>query len=512
MFSRPDFLLVEEDPFLARKLSGALQSLDTFCVAAANSRQGRMHLGIHGEHLKMATIALSNSDDQRLPLIAEFRKNYPQLPLLVICSQEQLSQAVRFRSGNTDYIVKPFDTEQFLSTCQRMLQGNTALGGPDLSSAAATEVAMAREAPVITAPGVNFAKAGTFSSPVLVGGSREMAETLIHLEKANAQSRPVLIIGESGTGKQSISCWLHHNGHTRQGPLVTVDCAQGPEELYATLFGSSQTTPHNQGCLDLAANGTLLLENLDCAPPHVQAALLTYLETGSFRPEGTITPHHVQLRLLASTDADLAELVALGTFRQDLYFRLSEFPVRLPPLRLRKEDIPALSIQFLRRLDRPELAGFSDDCWPPLQEHDWPGNVAELRETVEQAAALCARGVILPQHLPALLTAGNNPLLRSLRTDLSLALTAWLDERIKCRPATYDSMLQELEGELLRNLLNRYKRKPTLLAEALNMNRNTLRKKLEINGLNKRQNRRSRPAAAELTSPDDQDTLLAKVS
>jgi DNA-binding NtrC family response regulator len=191
---------------------------------------------------------------------------------------------------------------------------------------------------------------------------------------------------------------------------------------------------------------------------------------------------HVDLRIIAATNQDLGPAVAEKRFREDLLYRLRVLEVRLPALRERLSDLPALCSYLLAQIARDRRLALSPEALNLLMLHSWPGNVRELRNALEHAAAVCAGPVILPQHLPTELRQSAGQGTASPGSGLPAALVLWLDSRLR-DGLNYDAIHDELEAQLLSALLPRYENKPTLLARALDMNRATLRRKLRASGL-----------------------------
>jgi DNA-binding NtrC family response regulator len=234
----------------------------------------------------------------------------------------------------------------------------------------------------------------------LIGRSRVMLELYKQIGRAAAADATVLITGESGTGKELVARAIHHHGKRRDGPFVALNCAAIPAELLESeLFGHERgaftgATARRPGKFELAHGGTLLLDEVgDMAPP-LQAKLLRVLQTREVTPLGGSEPRTFDVRVIASTNADLEGRVARGSFREDLYYRLNVCRIQVPPLRERGDDVLLLAETFLaresRRLARP-LDGFAPDAERKLLDHSWPGNVRELENAIAQAC-LRARG------------------------------------------------------------------------------------------------------------------------
>ena len=234
----------------------------------------------------------------------------------------------------------------------------------------------------------------------VVAVSGAMRELLtIGLRLADARSA-VLVQGESGTGKDLMAHWIHYKGARRDGPFIKIHCPSIPEDLLESeLFGHEKgaftdASQAKAGKIELAAGGTLYFDQVQDLSPPLQAKLLRVVEERRFERLGGTRTLDVDVRFVSSSRGELSQAVEKGTFRDDLYHRLSVVPLTLPPLRERREDVPALAEHFLareRERKTTAAAGFDDDAAAALKGYQWPGNVRELRSVVERAA-LYARG------------------------------------------------------------------------------------------------------------------------
>jgi len=269
-----------------------------------------------------------------------------------------------------------------------------------------------------------------------IGKSRTIAAILDDVRKLqNAGATSVLILGESGTGKELIARAIHFGSARAKGTFIPVNCSTIPRELAeSTLFGHVRGafTGANQsrkGHFELASGGTLFLDELGDMPLELQPKLLRVLEEGCFTPLGGTAEKQVDVRILAATNQDLPQNIAAGKFRDDLYFRLARFPVTVPPLRERKEDIPLLVEHFLRTfgaemgIEHPQI---SVEALESLQAYHFPGNVRELKNIIEHALILSGREQILPEHLhfvpftPPSITKSSFPVSEEQRMDENL--------------------------------------------------------------------------------------------
>ena len=243
----------------------------------------------------------------------------------------------------------------------------------------------------------------------MVGDSPAMREIFHMVQQAAPTKATILITGESGSGKELAARAIHQLSPRRGGPFFAVNCAAMPETLMESeLFGHEKgaftgAVEKRAGCFELACGGTILLDEIGDMPMNTQAKLLRVIEERRVRRLGSPRETELDVRILASTNQDLREAIAKGTFREDLYFRLAVFEVHLPPLRERKQDIPRLAGEMLVELNRKHDCRITDVS-PEVEEifaaHDWPGNVRELRNVLERAAILTGEGTITTAHLP----------------------------------------------------------------------------------------------------------------
>jgi len=236
-----------------------------------------------------------------------------------------------------------------------------------------------------------------------VGRSRAFSAMLELIQRGARSDVPILLLGESGTGKELAAQAIHDASPRRKASFVPVECSGLGEALFESeLFGHARgsfTGAHvrKPGLVEAAAGGTLFLDEIGDVPPSLQVKLLRVLESGMFRPVGDIEARSADFRLVCATHRDLDSMVADGSFRRDLYFRINTFPIALPPLRERREDIPILCDTMLAQSGKH----LSDAALRLLQEHDFPGNIRELRNIVERAILLTDGPQIEADHLPS---------------------------------------------------------------------------------------------------------------
>jgi DNA-binding NtrC family response regulator len=243
----------------------------------------------------------------------------------------------------------------------------------------------------------------------LIGESACMQEVFAIVQQAAPAKATILITGESGTGKEIVARAIHQISPRRAGPFFAVNCAAMPESLIESeLFGHEKgaftgAVERRAGCFELARGGTLLLDEIGDMPVGTQAKLLRILEEGRVRRLGSPREIELDVRVLASTNKNLREVIAKGTFREDLFFRVNVFEIHLPPLRERKDDIPLLARELLAALNRKHecrVTEVSPEVLAIFGRYDWPGNVRELRNLLERAVILAGSGPVMPTHLP----------------------------------------------------------------------------------------------------------------
>lgn len=257
-----------------------------------------------------------------------------------------------------------------------------------------------------TTPTINASHA----ADAMLGSSAAMADVFTLLERVADTDMSVLLIGESGTGKELASQRIHQLSALHDKPYITVNCGAIPSELMESeLFGHVKGSftgaeRNHEGYFEQANGGTLFLDEITEMPIELQVKLLRVLETGQVRPIGASDTKQIQFRIIAATNRDPEEAVTQGFLRQDIFYRIAQFPITLPPLRARPEDIPYLAEHFLELLNERYQSNkqFSKLIIPQLQQHDWPGNVRELRHAIERAHVL-ADHIIFPTDLPAVM-------------------------------------------------------------------------------------------------------------
>src|SRR5215469_627501 len=413
-------------------------------------------------------------DENVFDVLPRIRKQRPKLPVIVMSAQNTLLTAVNAAEiGAFDYIPKPFDLDDMTTTARR------ALARPaDVEAARAQARAMRDE------------------RLPLIGRSAPMQEVYRTIARLMGADLTVLILGESGTGKDLVARALHDLGRRRDGRFVVINLAAVPRErVEAELFGRGND---EVGKLVEADGGTLFLDEIGDMPLDAQTRLLRVFD-GADPAINPRTGRKPSVRVIAAANRDLRSLVREGLFREDLYFRLNVAPVRLPPLRERTEDIPDLARAFLLRANREGLPAKTIDAGAieRLKAHSWPGNVRELENLVRRICALYAEELITARIVERELseqttapTEGDGPVTLSTLVERHLA-SYFADQPDGVPPAgLYDRVLEDVERPLIQLTLAATRGNQVRAAEVLGLNRNTLRKKIQELGVTPARGRR----------------------
>src|SRR6184192_798667 len=328
-------------------------------------------------------------DENGLDLIPRIKKLRPELRVIVMSAQSTLLTAVKATErGAFEYLPKPFDPRELVSLVERAL------------SAPASAPAPNSEEPDEQLP--------------LIGRSPAMQEIYRAIARLMGTDLTVMITGESGTGKELVARALHDFGKRRSAPFVVINMAAIPRELIESeLFGHEKgaftgATARNMGRFEQAKGGTLFLDEIGDMPPEAQTRLLRVLQEGEYTAVGGRVPIRANVRIIAATHRDLSQLIRQGQFREDLFYRLNVAPIRLPPLRERSSDIPALVRHFAAIAAREGLPVkiLDEAAMERMRRYRWPGNVRELENLVRRLAALYSQEVIGTDIIEAELAEG----------------------------------------------------------------------------------------------------------
>ncbi|HYB95853.1 MAG TPA: sigma-54 dependent transcriptional regulator [Vicinamibacterales bacterium] len=383
--SAPTILLVEDKDSLRAMLKLALESQGHCVIEARDQPEAVAALRDHQPALVLSDLRLPIGDG--MGVLRAVKDQDSELPVIVMTAHGSIQDAVAaMKQGALDFLAKPVDPDHLLLLVSRALEQRRLLGEYRLLK----EEAAARR-----------------GGPSIIGDSPALRQVMTAIERAAATDTTVLLEGESGTGKELCARALHNASARSSGPFVAINCAAIPENLLeAELFGFERgaftgATQRKIGKFEMAQRGTIFLDEIGEMALGLQAKMLRAIETKRIERLGGNCSIQVDVRIVAATNRLLRQQVAARHFREDLYFRLSVFPVTIPPLRERREDIPKLAHHFVERVSRDvgKRLTLSPEALAMLVEHSWPGNVRELQNAIERAVILSEGERLLPRHL-----------------------------------------------------------------------------------------------------------------
>jgi two-component system nitrogen regulation response regulator GlnG len=452
-------LLVEDDASIALVITAALEA-EGFEVVHCDSIAERDRLLAERRFAALVTDVML-TDGDGIATIDRVRAADPQLPVIILSAQNTLDTAVRATdTGAFEYFPKPFDIDELARTVRQAV-GNNA-GRADIEE--------------------DDAPAGL----PLVGRSAPMQAVYRMITRVLRNDLTVLVLGESGTGKELVAEAIHQLGQRRAGPFVAVNTAAIPGELIESeLFGHEKgaftgAVARHIGKFEQANGGTLFLDEIGDMPMQAQTRLLRALQSGTIRRVGGRDEIQVDVRIIAATNRDLEPMIAAGSFREDLYYRLNVVPITLPPLRERADDIPALARHFLaiaaqEGLPRRQLG---DDAAAVLSRQPWRGNVRELRNFVFRLALLSREELVDVAAVGPLLAEQPRAAPGGEAHGLPAAVASWLAANRPSPGNVYDAALAAFERPLFEAVLRETAGNQLRAAQVLGINRNTLRKRL----------------------------------
>ena len=457
-------LVVDDDAAVCWALEQALKSNSYAVTIAADAAAAKRALRRIKVDVVLSDIRMPGQSG--LELLAELRSEYPSLPVVVMTAHGTMETAIEaVQRGAFDYLPKPIDLDRTLEILKR------ALGENQLAAAAQPSTPESQTA--------------------IIGSTPAMQEVYRRIAAASATDMGVLITGASGSGKELVARALHRHSKRREAPFIAVNCGALPEGLVESeLFGHesgafTDAKVRKLGRVEAANGGTLFLDEVGELPPPAQVKLLRFLEDQRFTRVGGNEDIQVDVRVIAATNRDLAAQVAAGAFRADLGYRLRVVTITLPPLVERLDDLPALVRHLLARTAARigRAVAITDEAMDMFRRYRWPGNIRELKHTVEEAAVLATGGIISPEHLSISIAPSdastNNAGLRSAVTNATARLIS------QCPGEVWKRMQDDVEDPLIREVLARTAGNQLKAAEMLGINRITLKKRMDELGIGK---------------------------
>jgi len=379
-------LVVDDEPAIRAQLEESLQEAGYQTMGAGDGAAAAELALEHAFDLCLSDIRMPNLGG--IELLERLRATSPETMFMLMTAFGGLDTAVEaLRLGAVDYLLKPFRHDELVAKVRRLAEHRA-----------------------LTLENRNLRRSVESHEPSgLVGTGPAMSRVLATVDRVASLPSHVLITGESGTGKDLVARAVHSRGSRAKSPFVPINCAAIPEALLESeLFGHVRgaftgAVDHKEGLLRTAGDGTIFLDELGDMPLAIQAKLLRAIESREIQPVGSTRRVEIGARVVAATHRDLRALVDSGRFRGDLYYRLAVIDIHVPPLRERREDIPALAHHFVEKYARElarEVRGIEREALALLVGHEWKGNVRELSNAVERAVIFCAGERIVPSDLP----------------------------------------------------------------------------------------------------------------
>ena len=478
-------LIADDEPVQRRLLESHLNKMGYRALTATDGEEAIAVMeGDRGSEIKAVVLDLVMPGLDGMGTLGKMRELGLQHPVVVQTAQAGIDTVVSaMRAGATDFCVKPVSFERLKISIANAMKLD------------AMEDAVRK---------VERSSSGIFNFDDMIATSPAMEQALKLGERAAASTIPVLIEGESGTGKEVLARAIHGAGDRRGKPLVTVNCGALPENLAESiLFGHEKgsftgATSSHVGKFKEADGGTLFLDEVGELSPEIQVKLLRAIQEGEIDPVGSKKTVRTDFRLISATNRDMIDLVTSGPFREDLFYRLNVFPVRLPSLKKRREDIAALAQHFTAKLcleqGRRNITGIRADALAMLDAYDWPGNIRQLENTIFRAVVLCDGDELTIGEFPQIAQATGTEI-PALQVVSSENGRMKLGQTPPLAPQDFRTMLpmlgnndkpralDDIEADMIRFAIRYHKSRMTSVARSLGIGRSTLYRKLKEYGI-----------------------------
>lgn len=386
MINRGSILIIDDQEIIRTSCARILRPEGYGVKTAKSGAEGLQALDSSSFDLVVTDLKMPDIDG--IEVLVRIREKWPDTEVIIMTGYGTVQTAVRaMKAGVFDYIEKPFSPEDFLALVKRAMEKK---GLP------------AQNREIVPSH---------YELGNIVGVSQAMQRVFQLIAKVAATGSTVLVTGESGTGKELVAKAIHFNSPRKDQPFIIVDCNAIPETLIESeLFGHARGAftgafEKKKGLLEMAAGGTIFFDEIGNLGLSTQAKLLRVLQEKEFRPIGEKKTVQADIRFVSATNKDLKEMTKEGTFREDFFYRLNIFPIHIPPLRERREDIPALADHFLKKYSREigkEVTHISAEAMRMLFTYDWPGNARQLENTIQRAIIMCPGKTLLPEHFSSL--------------------------------------------------------------------------------------------------------------
>lgn len=447
-------LVVEDKGALQQMLLATLAEEGYDVDVASDGQEGINKAREKRYDLVLTDLKLPGADGMKV--LSEVKEADPEASVIVMTAYGTVESAVQaMKIGAFDFLTKPFDTDRLSLLIKRALENRRLM---------AENILLREEL------------AQNLGLTEIIGKSSKMREATDLVQKVAVSDTSVLLLGDSGTGKELFARAIHYLSPRKNGPFMPINCAAIPRDLLENeLFGSERgaftsSTARKMGKFEIADRGSVFLDEISDMEVSLQAKLLRVLQEKKFERLGGTKTIDVNVRVIAATNINLMEAIRKRTFREDLYYRLSVFPITIPPLRDRREDIPALADYFIEQFCTEMNKGkkrLSVDSLALMDKYHWPGNVRELENTIERAILLCEAKTITPEHL-------------------AIRLATIADIRIREGAGLKEVAAQaqaEAEKSMIKRVLSQSRGNKKKAAEILKIDYTTLFEKLKKYGL-----------------------------
>ncbi len=472
-------LIVDDDPTQRRILQAVIEKSGFSTLQAADGDSAlEIALSTDGKTIDLMLLDLVMPGRSGMETLEELTRRNPELPVIVLTSKGSIDAVVAaMQAGARDFLVKPASRERIVVSLRNALEMKTLAG----------EVTRLQKS-----------KTGDLTFDDLVGNASSMRSVVAMGERGAKANIPILITGESGVGKEVVARAIQGTSGRAGRPFITVNCGAIPENLVESiLFGHEKgsftgANAKHLGKFQEANTGTLFLDEIGELPLDMQVKLLRVLQEGEVDPIGSKRPLKVDVRIISATNRDLAQAVKEKAFREDLYYRLNVFPIEIPALRDRREDIPALLEHFIKRVnaqERRSVRGVDGAALEMLKNYDWPGNVRQLENAVFRAVILSDGHILTSQDFPQIsglspsvpapeiagLADANAP--NAEKTDNDGQTDQFLDRNGHLRS------LEAIERDLIQFAIETYSGHMSEVARRLGIGRSTLYRKVREHAL-----------------------------
>jgi len=465
-------LIVDDDPTQRRILQAVVEKSGFSTLQAADGDAAlNMALAKDGQTIDLILLDLVMPGRDGMETLAELQKNRCETPVIVLTGTGSIDAVVAaMQAGARDFLVKPAAPERIIVSLRNALEINTLVN----------EVTRLKKE-----------TSGELTFDDLIGNASSMRSVVAMGERGAKANIPILITGESGVGKEVVARAIQGASERSGGPFITVNCGAIPENLVESiLFGHEKgsftgANAKHLGKFQEANGGTLFLDEVGELPLDMQVKLLRVLQEGEVDPIGSKRPVSVDVRIISATNRDLSDAVKAGTFREDLFYRLNVFPIEIPALRERREDIQALLDHFIKRFNAQErlnVRGASPETIELLKNFDWPGNVRQLENSIFRAVILSDGHTLQPQDFPQI--SGLAPVISNKEASAMVSSDDSGDQsddsnkfEIMDRDGHLRS-LEEIERDLIEFAIETYSGHMSEVARRLGIGRSTLYRKV----------------------------------